>query len=570
MTSDRQPADDPDASALLRGRAAFEARAWRDCAELLTEADGQAPLAGDDLERLGIASGLSGDDAAMIRALDRAHQVFTQHEQHERAVRVIFFAGLRLNAMGDRARSQAFHARAERSAQRTVEGAVERAYPRVPGVFRMLAQGQHAEAQATALELIAAAERAGDRDLLAFGRLFLGRALVKQGDVHRGLAQLDEVMLDATSGELSMTLTGVVYCMVIAACAQVYALDRAREWTTAFTGWCEGQPQLGNFAGTCLVHRAELFELGGAWSDAIEEAKRAEQRMASTTDPGAAAAALYQQAEIHRLRGELSEAEERYTAASRAGREPLPGLALLRVAQGNAEAAASAMRRVLLTTQGALERARYLPAHVEIMLAVGDVDEARRSSSELEQIASSLGLEVLRATADQASALVALAAGRPEHAVGPLRAALAIWQPIGAPYIAARIHVQLARAFEALGDVDGARLELCAARETFEELGASLDLAALPTLAESAAAAARPTRASSRPAPEAREAQHGLSARELQVLRLVATGKTNRVIARELFLSEKTVDRHVSNIFAKLDVASRAAATAYAYQHALV
>jgi DNA-binding CsgD family transcriptional regulator len=570
MTADRDAGSDaPEQSALLRGRAAFDARAWRDAVDLLAEADRQAPLAGEDLERMGTAAGLIGDDVLMVRACDRAHQVYSQEEQHARAARAIFFGALRLNAMGERARAQAFHARAERSAERTPPDSAERVLPRVPVVFRLLATGQNAEAEAAAREIIAVAERAGDRDLVAFGRMLLGRALLKLGEVDRGLAQLDDAMLTATGDQLSPVLTGIVYCTVLAACAQVYALDRAREWTNAFTSWCDGQPQLGSFAGACHVHRAELLELGGAWGEAVEEARRAEQRMSSSSDPGASAGAHYQQAEIHRLRGELREAEERYTAASRAGREPLPGLALLRLAQGNAEAAASAMRRVLLTTQGGLERARYLPAHVEIMLAIADLEEARKASEELEQTARSLGLEVMRAIAGQACAQVSLASGSPERAVAPLREALAIWQGIGAPYITARIHVQLARAFEALGDADGAQLELCAARETFEELGAAIDLATLPTLAE-CATVERPAALSAGPAAGARAGQHGLSARELQVLRLVATGKTNRAIAKELFLSEKTVDRHVSNIFQKLDVSSRAAATAYAYQHALI
>jgi DNA-binding CsgD family transcriptional regulator len=254
-----------------------------------------------------------------------------------------------------------------------------------------------------------------------------------------------------------------------------------------------------------------------------------------------------------------------YTAASRAGREPLPGLALLRVAQGKIDAAASAMRRILTTTREPLQRARYLPAHVEIMLAAGDVDQARAARDELQATAACFDTDVLRAMALQAHATLLLAEAGAEAAVEPLRAAMLTWQRIDAPYLVARLHVLLGRAFRDLGDEDGAQLEWSAARDAFAVLGAEPDVKLVAELQKEA-----PRVASERPAGSARAASHGLSTRELEVLRLLATGKTNRVIARELHLSEKTVDRHVSNIFGKIDVSSRAAATAFAYEHGLV
>jgi ATP/maltotriose-dependent transcriptional regulator MalT len=396
-----------------------------------------------------------------------------------------------------------------------------------------------------------------DPDLIAFARALQGRVLLKRANVEGALSLFGDAMLAATSYDLSPTVTGLIYCNVIAACTQVYAFDRAREWTSALSHWCEAQPQLMTFAGTCLVHRAELMELGGEWTESFEAARSACDRITFSNDPGLAANALYQQAEIHRLRGEDAEADAAYTECSKRGREPLPGLALLRLAQGKLEPAANAMRRVVAATSDGLQRTRYLPAHVEVMIAANALDEARAACAELEATAARYGGEVLEAMAKHAHACLALAEGNAEGAIEPLRDALHVWQRIGAPYIAARIHVLLARACAMLGDEEGALRECGFARETFEQLGATPDLAQLDALLPGKPGAGS-------------KGNHGLSARELQVLRLVAAGKTNRAIAGELCLSEKTVDRHVSNIFGKLGVPSRAAATAYAYEHRLI
>jgi len=275
----------------------------------------------------------------------------------------------------------------------------------------------------------------------------------------------------------------------------------------------------------------------------------------------AAGGAHYQQAEIHRLRGEFEAAETAYRSASRSGVEPQPGLALLRLAQGDRDAAASAIRRMVSATSGRLQRTRFLPAHVEIMLAVADLDEARAASQELAETAAHYNTDVLIAIAAHACGAVHLADQNPGAVLDPVRRAFGIWQQIGAPYLAARLRVLLARACSALGDVEGARLELEGAREVFERLGAQPDLALV--------AAIDAGLNGTRKAP-ALDEHHGLTERELQVLRLIASGKTNKAIARELSLSDKTVDRHVSNICDKLGVSSRAAATAYAYQHRLL
>ncbi len=547
---------------LRRGREDYLARAWRDAYDALCEADREGALGWEDLERLAVSAGLIGDDEKLLETQERLHRVHLDAGRELRAAHSAFWIGFRLMSLGEMGRAQAWLARAERIVQRVGPDCVERGYLLLPTVLRLLTANDFARARACASEACEIGECFADADLCALARSFAGSVLLKQGEIDRGIALFDDAMLAAVSHELSPVVTGIIYCHVISACSQVYALERAREWTTALTAWCNAQPQLVSFAGTCLVHRAELMELGGAWEDAIEEARRAQSRLSATSDPKARAGALYQEGEIHRLRGELAQAEDAYARASQQGREPLPGLALLRLAQGRGDAAVQAMRRVVTTTNDRLRRTRYLPAYVEILLAEGHIDEARAASTELTDIAATFEGDVLRALAAQAHACVLLAEGKAPATVEPLCAALLVWQRIGAPYIVARLRVLLGQTYSALGDEDGAQLEWSAASTAFAELGATPDLVALvaPQGASAPTAAAEPANA---PA-------HGLSARELEVLRLVATGKTNRAIAGELFLSEKTVDRHVSNIFVKLDVASRAAATGYAYEHGLV
>ncbi len=296
------------------------------------------------------------------------------------------------------------------------------------------------------------------------------------------------------------------------------------------------------------------MHLHGAWPDALEEARRAGRRCAQTNNQVAAAQAFYRQGEVHRLWGESAAAEQAYREASRCGREPQPGLALLRLAQGHGDAAAAAIRRVADETTERLRRVRLLPAYVEIMLAVGDVKAAYTACRELDEIAAAYQSDMLGAMVAHARGAVDLAAGDARAALVALRHAWEVWQELDAPYEAARVRVLVGLACRALGDDDTAALELKAARAVFAHVGAAPDLARVDSLTGRAGYVDA----------------HGLTARELQVLRLVAAGATNRAIAAELVLSERTVDRHVSNIFTKLGVSSRAAATAYAYEHQLV
>ena len=358
---------------------------------------------------------------------------------------------------------------------------------------------------------------------------------------------LDEAMVAAVGAELSPIVTGLVYCSVIDGCQEIYALRRAQEWTAALSHWCEEQPDMVAFTGRCLVHRAEILQLHGAWQDALDEARRAGGRLTR-----AAGQAAYRRGELHRLRGELGEADEAYREANRHGTQPQPGLAVLRLAQGHGDAALAAIRRALSETSDPVARIRLLPAAVEIMLAADEHDVARAACTELAQLEPRFASVLLAALAAGARGAVDLASGDARAALTALRRSERAWEDIGAPYERARVCVLIGLACRALGDADSAALELESAHDVFVALQAAPDAARVDGLL-------------SRPQPV-----HGLTPRELEVLRLVAAGETNKAIAATLVLSERTVDRHVSNIFTKLGISSRTAAAAYAYRHELV
>jgi DNA-binding CsgD family transcriptional regulator len=539
---------------LGRGRESYARRAWMDAYRSLSRADQASPLGAEDLELLATSAFMLGRDDDCLSSLERAHHAYLDAGEAMRAVRCAFWLVINLALGGEMSRATGWLGRAQRLVERDGGDCVERGYLLVPIMLRHEAAGDWEAAYAAAADAAEIGERFGDADLLALAIHEQGCALIQQERVEEGLGLLDEAMVAVIAGELSPIITGIVYCSVIMGCQEVYALRRAQEWTVALTRWCEEQPAMVAFSGRCLVHRAEIMELHGAWREALEEARRAHQRCLQGKNQSAAAQAFYRQAEVHRLQGRFSAAEEAYRDASRCGCEPQPGLALLRLAQGNDDAAAAAIRRAVGETTEPLKRARLLPAYVEIMLAVGDVQEAHNACRELEEISARYESGMLGAMSAHAEGAVDLAQGDTRAALLALRHAWQMWQELEVPYEAARVRVLLGLACRTLGDDDTAALELEAARDVFARLGAAPDLARADSLTRRAASV------------DAR----GLTPRELQVLRLLAAGRTNKAIAAELVLSERTVDRHVSNIFTKLGVSSRTAATAYAYKQQLV
>jgi DNA-binding CsgD family transcriptional regulator len=535
------------------GRRSYAAGAWQEAHASLSAADAASPLAAADLEFLATTAAMLGRDGEWLALLERAHHRYLETDEVSPAIRCAFWSGVRLMRGGEIGRATAWLARAERLLENVERDCVERGYLLLPQMFRHEAEGDFETAAATAHAAVEIGRRFDDDDLVALAGHEKGHILIRLGRVREGLGLLDDAMLTATAGALSPYVTGIVYCGTIAACQEVYEVRRAGEWTAALSAWCDEQPELLAFSGNCLVHRAEIMQLHGAWPAALEEARRAGERLGRTENERAAGEAFYRKGELHRLQGEFTPAEEAYKEASRRGFEPHPGLALLRLAQGRGDAALAAIRRVVAERTEPLKRARLLPAYVEIALAAGELDEARAACAELEETAARFETPMLDGMSAHARGAVDLAACEPRAALVALRRATEVWQDLGAPYEAACARVLTALACRALGDHDGVSFELEAAREVFERLGATSDAIWVESLA--------------RPAPAD---EHGLTQRELEVLRLVATGKSNRDIASELVISEHTVARHVQNIFGKLRVSSRTAAGAFAFEHDLI
>lgn len=550
-----------DGPPLDEGRAAFERRAWSASFTRLAEADAERPLGLDDRERLAVAAHLSGRHDAATSAWAQGYRGSVAAGDVARAVRVAFWAALAFDQHGDSAQAGAWMERAARLIDdRRLAGGRDPVDPAAEGYLGVgralgsLRAGDPVSALRGFERVAEIADRVGDPDLLTLGRLGRGQALIASSRTERGMALLDEAMLGVVSGDASPILAGIVYCSVIEACQGSFDLRRAREWTAALTRWCDAQPDLVPFRGQCLVYRAELLRMDGAWQDALVEAGRAMTWLAGPPEVPAIGAAFYEQAELHRLRGDAAQADQRYRAASRRGRSPQPGLSLLRLAQGRGGAASASIRRALAEATDTADRARLLEPAVEIALATGDVGAAREAADDLTRIAAILGTPFLRATALASDGAVRLVSGDVAGALAGLRRAFEAWRDLDVPYQAARVRVRIGRACGEMGDLEGAALEFEAARAVFTDLGAGPDLAWLDQTASGRAPAL----------------SHGLSRREHEVLRLIARGDANRSIADALGISERTVDRHVSNILTKLDVPSRSGATAYAYEHGLV
>ena len=530
-----------------QGRTEFESRQWRAAYEQLAAADRASPLGPEDLERLAIAASLLGLLPEAVACWTRAHQAFVARAESRRAARCAFWLAYGLMDQGESAQAAGWFGRGRRLLAGESES-VEQGYFLFPEAFAAIAQGNLAAACEGFARMTRIGERFGDRDLIALGRHGEGRALVRMGETARGLGLLDESMVAVTAGEVSPLVAGDVYCGVLSACQEAFDLRRAREWTAALDSWCAAQPDLVAYRGQCLVRRAEVARWRGDWDDAIAQAERACAQFAAAPGQPGAGEASYQLGELFRLRRAWDESERAYREASRLGRRPQPGMALLRFAQGQIANAASTIYGALEESQAPRVRAALLPAAVEIGIAMGDLTRARACLAELAALANQMGSPFLTASAAMAEGALSLREKNNGYALAALRKAAESWRGLDVPYEGARTGVLLAIACRRLGDSDTCELELDAARQVLAALGAVDEIARLESVFRG---------------------DDVLTGREREVLASVATGKTNRSVARELGISEKTVARHLSNIFTKLDLSSRAAATAYAYEQGI-
>jgi DNA-binding NarL/FixJ family response regulator len=532
--------------AIEHARAAYASCRWGDAWRLLSGAPVDA-LDIDDLDRLATAAYLIGHDEEAFAGWARAHQLSADAGELHRAANFGAKLAQGLGFKGDLPRFRGWVDRTARLLEDAGIDCVEQGYLEYGlGMCSLFEAGDIGGAHAHFVHAGKIGARFAHRELTTLARIGEGRMLIYLGELSSGMALLDEAMVSIEAGELAPMATGDAYCTVIDACAELFDVTRCRAWTDSFARWCDTQQELVLYRGHCFLHRAELLTLLGPWPAALEEARCACDRLAAPVNVGALGAACVIEGDLRRLTGDLEGAEELYQRASEYGRDPQPGLSLLRVQQDRLDAAGPMIRRALGEAEDPMARARLLGAYVEIVLRAGDVAAASTAADELRGIATELGTALLRARAGVAAGAVLLAAEDPAAALVELRRAFNEFQALGVRSEAVQARRLVADACAALGDHDAAGIESAAAQ------AALVSLQGEPEVGEGL------------PSPD------GLTQREFEVLRLLARGKTNRVIAEDLVISEKTVASHVSHIFTKLGVTSRSAATAYAYDNELV
>ena len=510
----------------------------------------KAQLSATDLVAAADAAWWLGQTDDALADYEAAYRLHVDEEQSAPAARVAMEIGFLCFLRGDAVGGSGWIARSGRLLSGLPE-CVEHGYLLSLEIENAIATTDWERAIAAARRVQDMANQYDDRTLHSAGLVGEGVALVKRGSVTDGLTVIDEAMIAVRAGEVSPDWAGNFYCQVMALCHELADPRRAREWTEATERWCGQFTSAAMFAGICRVHRAQLRQFGGEWSQAEAEARRVCHELADM-NVSVVAEGYYQVGEIRRGRGDLAGAEDSYRRSHELGRDPQPGLAMLRLAQGRIAAASASIRAALATQpDDRLARARLRAAQAEIALAAGELDLAWEASTEVGQIAAAYASPGHAATARHLIGATLLAHGQPAEALVELGAAGQAWHDLDAPCHAARVRLLSAEAYRALGDEDRAGLELDAAAAVFDRLGAVADA---KRVAELRGRAVLPD---------------GLTPREAEVLALIAAGLTNREVAAELVVNEKTVARHLANVFTKLDLSTRTAAAAYAFEHGL-
>ncbi len=461
-------------SLLEAGREAIDRRAWREAFDIFTKASLEEPLGPEDLERLADAAWWTGRLEENLEARQKAYAGYLKDNHPRQAARTAVY--LARDYMGKLAQSMA--GGWANTAERLLAGepeSPEHGQLYLLKAFMASHSGDHEASREHADKLLEIGTRFGDRDLQAYGLMFQGRVLLAQGEVDKGLALLDEATVAAVSGELGPQATGLIYCMAITSTSSLRDYRRAGEWTEAAKRWCERQ-SISGFPGHCRVLRAEIMQLKGSWAEAETDVRLALNEL-KDFNLELAGEALYELGEIRRRIGDLRAAEEAFRQAEELGLEPQPGMALLRLAEGDLAGAAGGIRRALAEeVRGDLHRFPLLSAQAEIALAAGKLELAQAASEELDEIAHVYGTPALSASAAYARGALDLAKDEPEAAIDELRRTLRLWKQADVPYELGRTRVLLAEAYAKAGEPESSRLELETAASAFRRLGAALDL----------------------------------------------------------------------------------------------
>jgi DNA-binding CsgD family transcriptional regulator len=534
------------AAHLTRARELHRASRWETACAEYAAADAEAPLAVEDLEAFAEAAQVSARGGEAVALLHRVFDLRVEAGELDRAAQVAFWLWWALLNNNDVVEASGWLKQTSR-----VLGPVmaTNLWLRIPEAMFHGTTGN----RSLAGEQLAAIVGEGRGEVIPWALSMWGQTLIDDGRLQDGLGHLEEAMAVLLNDGLSPRVTPWVYCAAVRGCCLARDFARARAWNRSMARWLDSLSSLGGaYLGNCRIYRSRLMCLNGAWPDALAEIAEVCDDLDGYTG-WVCGHAYYQLGEVQRLRGEWSAAEDAYRRAAEHGCPTQPGLALLRLAEGDVDAAAAGVRRALTEVTSTPERLDLVKAAVVIHLEQGNLAAARDAVTEFEQIAEGLTSPVIEAERCTVNGALLLAEGDPACALPLLRRAVATWQEQGAPHEVAKLNVLIGQACRALADHDGARLEFSAARETFERLGARPDLAELNRIVAAGGSGA-----------------HGLTRREIEVLCLIARGRANRAIATELHLSERTVHRHVSNIFTKLGVDSRTAAVAHGIKHRIV